>query len=132
MANYVAAERSNPFTVRDPDALKRELEPLGIIVEVSEEVPNQVTLFCEADNGGWPSTHYDEETGEDTDISIHEIVAAYLVEGHVAVLVEAGHEKRRYVGGVAVAVNSAGETCEVDLVEIYERAARLGSELLPA
>jgi hypothetical protein len=131
MANYYAAARSNPFTVRDPDALKRDLADLQIHVQVSDEPPNQVTLFCH-NEAGWPSSRYDEVTGEEIEVCVHEIVAPHLLDGHVAVFVEAGSEALRHVGGLAVAVNSTGETCRVDLEEIYERAANLGSSVLVA
>lgn len=131
MANYYAAARSNAFTVRDINALEEDLEGLDVtVISENPEQPNQVLLLCdETDDGAWPSSRYDEKTDDYEDLSIHEIVAKHLAVGHVAVLMEAGHEKLRYLVGSAVAVNAAGETRRVELNDIYPLAKQLGEHV---
>lgn len=58
--------------------------------------------------------------------SIPDLVAAHLVDGDVAVFLEVGAEKMRYLGGIAYAVNSQGESRTVSLEDIYEQAKPLG------
>jgi hypothetical protein len=131
MANYTAAARSNTFTVRDVNALKKDLNGLAVTVLVeSTEHPNRVLLLCDqSEDGGWPNSRYDEETDDYTDVSIHEIVAKHLAAGHVAVFLQAGHEKLRYIDGTAVAVNGAGETRHIGLEGIYPLAKQLGEHV---
>jgi hypothetical protein len=60
-------------------------------------------------------------------------LSTHLAEGSVAVIVEAGAEKLRYVHGHAVAVNSKGEQLCIGLGDIYEMAEkRFGGEVTRA
>lgn len=128
MATYQAAARSNTFSVHEPDALKAELDPVdGIEVQTPDpQRPNRVALFCDE---GWPSTRYDEQAQQCVPVSIAEIVAPHLLDDHVVVLIEAGHERLRSVCGVAVAVNNRGERRVVDLSGIYALALELGANV---
>jgi len=76
---------------------------------------------------GWPSG-----LGPNDDQDIVELVAGHLSDGWVAVLMEAGSEKLRYIHGSAVAVNSEGDLRKVDLSEIYALAEDLGSNVSEA
>lgn len=51
-------------------------------------------------------------------------LAEHLPKGQVAVLMEIGAEKLRYLTGVAIAVNHKGRVVEVMLSDIYRKAAR--------
>lgn len=64
--------------------------------------------------------------------SLVELVSAHLTREDVAVFMESGAEKMRYVGGAAVAVNADGRTEVVDLDDIYEKARSLGSNVTTA
>jgi hypothetical protein len=125
MATYVAAARSNTFTVRDAGALRRALTPIaGVDIETPDpEHTDRVALFCE---DGWPSTSGDESTGQEVEVSIGEIVAGHLAPGHVAVFVQTGHERLRTLDGVAFAVNHRGQRRSIDLIDIYPLARQLG------
>ena len=68
--------------------------------------------------GGWPHVRGDE--CEDFDLV--EELAQHLADGEIAVLVEAGAEKLRYITGDAIAVNSKGEKVAFSLRHIYELA----------
>lgn len=152
MANYTANARTNKFRVKDIDALIASLAVYGLTVDeeswkadmvlVRRNNPskeNQITLLS---YDGWPGL--DEDTvasrlglddGEHDDApvpsefdSLHKLIAAHLVEGEVAVFVEVGQEKMRYLGGTTVAVNASGETRRVDLDDIYDLAKELAPE----
>jgi molybdopterin biosynthesis enzyme len=56
----------------------------------------------------------------------------HLHDEDVAVLMEAGAEKLRYVSGWAVAVNSKGDLVEIGLSDIYEKAKHLGKNITQA
>jgi len=128
MSDYNATAASNTFRVRDRAAFERALDGLSIRVAtaVGARDTRHVYLACEADHGCWPSERDDPERHEGVEVDLLALVAAYLEPGEVAILKEAGAEKLLYIGGVACAVNAAGETAQVSLDEIFERAAQLG------
>lgn len=149
MSNYAANARTNTFVVKDLAALEADLAVYGL--SISEEdwkvdmvvykrsKPNEITLLS---YGGWPLMDEDSvvsrlglDDGEHDDVpvpsefdSLHQLVGSHLVEGQVAVFIEVGQEKMRYLGGTAVAVNSEGETRRVDLEDIYDLAKEIAPE----
>lgn len=127
MADYYAKAASNTFVVTDEAAFHATMAEVDL---VSDRAPSgeagRVYVYSESDHGTWPSERYDPETDDYVPLDIPALIARYLADGQVAVLKEAGAEKARYVGGVAIAINAAGETETVDLDEIYERAQHLG------
>jgi hypothetical protein len=133
MANYYASARSNYFQVKDPDAFRKwvwSVGGLGLWEKGTGE--GEVLMFGIYDNGGdacgWPSWAIDEETGLDVEVDLAGNLAEHLQEGSVAVLMEAGAEKLRYVTGYAFAVNHKGETVHISLSDIYALAAeKLGA-----
>lgn len=152
MANYDAAARTNSFRVKDLEAFKAHLGRYGLTAttfdnpyagdivisnDKPDEDPNQITLFS---YGGWPSLDEDSTASrlDLDDISddewqkldlratdINQIIAEHLAEDEVAILVQVGQEKMRYLGGTALAVNAAGETRRIDLDDIVDLAAEL-------
>lgn len=129
MANYYAAARSNYFTVDDPEALRAALSGLDIeLLADDDNDPNRVVLLC-TNEGGWPSWRYDEENDEDIEVDLPALVAPHLAEGQVAVLIESGAEKLRYVAGAAIAVNKRGDRVCVSLEDIYDQAKDLGTHI---
>lgn len=130
MADYYASARSNYFQVKDPDALRRELAGLDIdVLTDNPQDERSVVLLCSSDHGCWPHTRYDEQSDDDVEVDLAAIIAQHLTDGHVAVLMESGAEKLRFIGGLAVAVNNRGEQVGVSLEDIYERAKHLGEHL---
>lgn len=131
MANYYASARSNYFRVKDRAAFDAAIARLAdlTIVEGRDDNAGRVALLCDGgDQGGWPGWTMDETgEGEDTEVDVPELVAEHLDEGEVAVFMEAGAEKLRYVCGYATAINSAGERRDVSLDSIYELAKELGN-----
>lgn len=61
--------------------------------------------------------------GDQRDIDFDEIIAKHLVDGEVAVLMSAGHEKARYVSGYATAIRNDFKHVSIVLSDIYELAA---------
>jgi hypothetical protein len=52
-------------------------------------------------------------------------LAQHLPKGQIAVLMEIGAEKLRYLTGVAIAVNHKGRVVELTLSDIYRKASRI-------
>lgn len=79
------------------------------------------------DFGGWTSTLFDDETGEEIanyDDFLKEL-STHLGKGWVAVLVEVGWEKLVYLTGCAQAVNWKGEVKGMYLDQIMDKAKSL-------
>ncbi len=127
MSNYYGSARSNYFKVKDVAAFKAWVDSLAC-VKIWERQDGTFGIYSECkDSGCWPST---KSTGdEDIEIDLEEELAEHLQDGEVAILMQAGAEKLRYIGGYAVAVNHLGETVSVHLHDIYDLAkAKFGAE----
>ena len=88
----------------------------------SENNPEHLAIRSgdSTDGGSWPS--YDMEA--DTEIDLVAELAQHLPKGEVAVLMEIGAEKLRYLTGIAIAVNYKGRAAVVSLDDVYRKAAR--------
>lgn len=114
MANYYACARSNYFQVKDLEAFKKEIETPSI--EIHEEGEKGICiLFYE----GIISDYYDENGEDYIEINWADIFKRHLKEFQVAVFMESGAEKLRYIVGYAIAYSWTGETVEVNLNSIY-------------
>ncbi len=136
MANYYATARSNYFSVTDEPRFLEDMQTLpDVSVHTREPEGEQPRRFClladQGDGGGWPC-YRETADGEGEDIDIADLVSGHLAAGEVAIFMEAGAEKYRYVSGHAIAINAAGDTCQVGLSDIYELAAQLGDSVTPA
>ena len=140
MANYCATARSNYFAVKDEKAFREWAERIGLTIlepchrnKIADGVPGfGIAPGDGGDGDGWPTDVANEETDEHDDLDLPAQLAPHLAEGEVAVLMEVGSEKLRYVSGLAVAVNHKGECVRVDLNSIYEAALRLGPNITRA
>lgn len=140
MANYYGVGRTNYFAVKDGQAFVADMLELPVEV-ITREDENGETLYglmdANPDGGGWEWSRVIEteaEDGEmdytDVDIDWSDILASHLKDGWVAILMETGAEKYRYMMGYAIAINSKGETREVNLDrEIMRLAEELGSNM---
>lgn len=128
MADWYGAARSNYFKVKDLDAFKAALAAKGMTdtlkIATDDNQPGKIALLSEDDKGGWPSSYYDEDEDDFPEFDVAELVAPHLVDGEVAVFMESGAEKLRYVSGHAIAINSQGERREIDLNDIYDLATK--------
>lgn len=130
MANYYAHARSNYFLVKDVDAFKEEMDGITSI-EVIESKNGHYGLLSKAEDG-WPWSGWDLSKDEDVDIEWEDIFARHLADDEVAIIMEVGNEKLRYLSGVAIAYNNKKETRAVDLASIYELAKELGANVTEA
>ncbi len=125
MANYYGSARSNYFKVKDEAVFQ---EALSLIPDIEIHGDNEsgfCILVSGGDYGGWPNMGWNEETEEDYDIDVPLLVSEHLIDGAVAIFMESGAEKLRYVTGYAEAINSKGERTSISLTDIYEAAAEL-------
>ena len=140
MANYQATARSNYFAVKDETAFREWGDRCGLdILEPphKDKVADGIRRFAitpkgDEDSGGWPTCIADDETDDYVDIDLPKELSAHLVANEVAVLMEIGSEKLRYITGVAVAINHKGRHVRMDLNSIYLAATRLGSGITRA
>ena len=123
MANWYGSSRSNYFRVKDPDAFLRWAKERGLGIFTNERDAGLFAIYGgeTTDDGSWPS--YDME--DDTEIDLVAELARHLSKGQIAVLVEVGAEKLRYLAGVAIAINPKGRVTELRLSDIYRQAARI-------
>jgi hypothetical protein len=123
MANYVAATRSNYFRVKDTAAFeawcnKRDLD---FWTKAVDEMGDCYPISADTgDCAGWPC--YDSGTRDE--FAITDELATQLDPRDVAILVEIGSEKQRYLAGYATAVHPDGRTVSVSLTDIHERATQ--------
>jgi len=142
MANYYGVGRTNYFAVKSAEDFTAEMA--NYAVEVITREQDGVTLYglmdADSDGGGWNWSYVAELEAEDgepveTDLEIDwvEVFARHLADGWVAILMETGAEKYRYVSGYALAVNSKGESHEINLSrDIAKLALTLGENVTDA
>lgn len=127
MANYYGVARTNYFQVQDVEAFDRFCEKWGVTKLVADD-PALVGFMCDEHEHGFPCS-YTGPDGEREDGDIASDLAPLLADGHVAIGVETGHEKVRYVVGYAWAVNNRLETRRIDLNDIDTLARELGEHV---
>ena len=139
MANYYATARSNYFAVKDEASFQQWAESTGLKIlnsSHSHQNTDGIRRFAitpdSGDENGWPSHRENETTEEYEDLDLYDELAPHLKDGEVAVLMEIGNEKLRYLCGFATAVNSAGQTVSMSLDGIYDLAKNLGSNITRA
>lgn len=139
MANYYATARSNYFAVKDEMTFRQWAEFTGLnVLEPTHAnvTANGIRRFAitpdNGDENGWPSERENAESGEFDEVDVSAELAAYLRDGEVAILMEVGSEKLRYLCGYATAVNSAGKSVHMSLEGIYARARKLGPNITRA
>lgn len=134
MANYYGFARTNYFHVKDLAAFRAALAPLPIEIvgkgHENEPQAGEPVALLSRDDAGWPSAYWDEEADTDVEVDLPDVIAQHLVDGDVAVAMEIGYEKLRYLIGYGWAVNSKGETRAVNLEDsILELAKQLGTQV---
>lgn len=130
MANYFCSCRSNYFRVKDPEAFRNwiaKVTDVDVWDDAASESRDDVFAVygTNPDGAGWPSFYWDEENDTEVEIDFFYDLGQFLVDGEVAIFMETGAEKLRYLIGYAVAVNNKGEMERVDLQDIYKMAAGL-------
>ena len=125
MANYSATSRSSYFRVKSRAAFDEWLSTVAYNDLTVLETDDPLRVGLNATNGDCAgfSIEFEDEDGESRNLL--EELAKHLADGEVAVLMEAGAEKCRYVAGFAVAVmadpkaDGGFKTLEVNLNDIY-------------
>ena len=122
MANFYGTARTNYFKVKDEEKFKEFVNSMPDL-HLIEDGEGRFGFYSESpDSGCFPSSYWDDETDEDIDIDIVGETAEHLAEGEVAIFMEAGAEKCRYINGWATAVNHTGEYVNISLMDIYKLA----------
>ena len=127
MANYYANWRTNYFRVKSIEAFEKSLEPIPGIQLIGNHDTMRVLLVPAdiSDGGGFPSAYMSEDSEDWIEFEFSTLVKDHLVDDEVAILVEAGSEKLRYLMGYAIAVNSKGEVRSVGLNDIFNHMEEL-------
>lgn len=121
MANFYGTARSNYFKVKDEAKFKEWVDSCPGLGR-SGNLEGFMIYSDDPDSGTWPCYRWDEEEKDHVEIDLASELSEHLVEGEIAVLVEAGAEKLRYISAWAVAVNWKGEAEYLNLDRIYSLA----------
>lgn len=132
MANYYGTARSNYFRVKDGRKFEEEMAKYPVeVITKTKDLPSgdPITLYglLGSEEYGWPSQHFDEETNDIVEYELIDIVSKHLAKDSVAIFMEVGAEKMRYLNGYAIAINSKGQTKTVSIDDIYQLAEKLGT-----
>jgi hypothetical protein len=121
MADYYAASRSNYFKVNDAAAFETWCGEVSLQFWKDD---GSYAIFPDddCDLGTWPAIGTAADEDDLDQDNLFAALARHLVPGHIAVLVEVGNEKLRYLGGYALAIDSDGRRAEVSLDDIYDKA----------
>lgn len=121
MANWYGMSRTNYFRVKDESAFYEWAETLD--AEVINDDEGRFGLLGN-DEGYFPSSRWDEESGEYADVDFPTELIDHLEDGEVVVFITVGNEKSRYGTGVADAYNSQGWVGGVSIDDIYDLVAQ--------
>lgn len=124
MANYYATARSNYFRVNNAIAFQQWCAKRHLDCWMKPYIDNadKYAISPNANtDSGWPYFELDEN-GDDFEIDIYKELSEHLHPKDIAVLIQVGNEKLRYLTGEAVAVHASGRIDKLHLEEIYERA----------
>lgn len=130
MADWYGTARSNYFHVKDAAVFKEVFGAYDVTIVDGTE--GRFALISDNEYGGWPGWVYPEDGGDPVELDIAALLSEHLAPGAVAVLMEVGAEKARYVTGWALAVNERNEQRYVNLDSIYELAQELGENVTTA
>jgi len=128
MANYVAKVRTNYFKVKDENAWQAFCDRFEFtdIIQSNEQGEKLHGFMDESMQSGIPCVFWDEDAEGLLEIDFMKELSEQLEDGWVAIVIEIGAEKYRYLIGFACAVNSKNEAVQVTLDDIMERAEELG------
>lgn len=125
MANYIGSARTNYFNVKSLSKFNEALLEVPDIELVFNDDDQVGIIVSDGDSGTFPSFIWDDDKEDDVELDLAGLVSEHLVEGEVAIFMEVGAEKLRYVSGYAEAINSKGERKSISLNNIYDLAAGL-------
>ena len=121
MADYIAQTRSNYFRVRSPRQFRRFCRRYGLEVIRDDPRGRLRQRYGFIAYEAIPTGRTDAQ-GEWIETDFVGELAQQLARREVAVVMEVGSEKMRYLIGYACAVNGKGERIQLALTDIYRRA----------
>lgn len=126
MANYSGLWRSNYFQVKEPKAFLEGINMIPNIEVFEEDTEDGVVSYCllgnyDTEDYGIPSSYYDHESGDEIDFCLEQFIGEHITDNSVAVLIEVGNEKLKYLNGYALAISSK-EIIGLNLDKIYDMA----------
>ncbi len=122
MANYIPITRTNYFhiTPGTEDAFIQWAEQYG--GTVWRDTEGRYALSGDNEAAWTRAASVDEDADPDEQIHAADEVATYLAPNEVAVFMEVGYEKLRYLYGQAIAVHADGRQVHVNLHDVYAKA----------
>jgi len=123
MSDFYGSARSNYFKVKNLEKFKKFCQDHQLEFIESDDEKGKVGFLVQTDNGCIPNGKVNSK-GNYVEIDFEEELSKHLADGEVAVVVEAGNEKLKYVAGYAFAVNSKGRTVTVSTDDIYDKAKK--------
>ena len=124
MANYMALVRSNYIKVKDVSAWKAFCKRWGL-TPIEDSQKRQGFTGEELEDGLRTDYVLDQETGEEKEADFFKEISQELASGQVAIIIQIGWEKMRYLTGWAWAINSKGVNKRSDLSDIYKVAEKM-------
>jgi len=126
MADYTAAFRTSYFHVTDEQALRDLASTVGVELLQDQTDPTLFALGDYSSVGELVTENPDTEG--DQYISVIDEVQKLLPDGEVAVFMEAGHEKLRYVSGYCWVLTNKELRFHDTTLWAREQATLLGKE----
>ena len=117
MANYYGAGRTNYFKVHNIAKFEKELAKYGLdgqVMKASVGRQKLVAIIPDNYDDGFPWQYLDDND-DYQDIPWNEVFKAHLADDWVAIIVEVGNEKLRYLNGCAIGYNNKGESVEISI-----------------
>jgi hypothetical protein len=118
MADWYGNSRSNYFKVKDEVEFREWADCLSLTVW---EKDGGFAIAAICGMGGWPLSRLDDND-DSGGVNIPEELSKHLAEDEVAILMEVGAEKLRYVTGIAIAISWTGGIVQINLDDIYALA----------
>jgi len=122
MANYCASCRTNYFKVKNSKKFLAAMKDIPNITVDTDDGNLFYILGDDPDGAASPERGFDDDNVIDFVYDLPAIVSTHLANDAVAIFMESGAEKLRYVIGHAVAVNNKGEQRVISLNDIYDIA----------
>ena len=128
MADWYGSYRSNYFKVKNKKKFKDFVKEINEeLIEKDIDGEKHFGIMCGTYNGfgSLPSLSVDPDT-KDTDISVDVFfnkVSQHLQKDQIAIFMEVGQEKMRYLTGCAIAINAKGEILSCSIYDIYKQIA---------
>ena len=131
MANYFGTARTNYFRVKNIETFMKSVKDYKVIVVKNDE--GKVALLDDSYYGAFEFRLLNEETYEyDESTHLIDLVSSHLEEEEVAIFISAGAEKKVYISGFSIAVNSKNQRKTINLDNIYKKAKKLGKNITRA